>query len=133
MTDRLSDFRLAQLRDVPTLVTFEEVSELADKLIDLRAKLAEHEHTFDLRWKATQRAIKRWQEANPGNDLWPDHADLCVWLMEQLAAGPVMPEVPSEGVLSAAATAEYVGGSPIECFYHAFRDALAAEQKERDR
>ena len=40
MTERLSDFRLAQLRDVPTLATFEEVSEMARKLLDLRAKLA---------------------------------------------------------------------------------------------
>jgi len=39
--------------------------------------------TFDLRWKADQRAIKRWQAAHPGNDLtWPDHADMVVWLME---------------------------------------------------
>jgi hypothetical protein len=42
--------------------------------------------SFDLRWKADMRAIKMWQEAHPGNDLvWPDHADLCVWLLEQLA------------------------------------------------
>lgn len=48
---------------------------------------ADHDRSFDLRWKADMRAIKRWQEAHPGNDLvWPDHADLCVWLMEQLDA-----------------------------------------------
>ena len=40
--------------------------------------------SFDLRWNADMRARKLWQEAHPGNDLvWPDHADLCVWLMEQ--------------------------------------------------
>lgn len=40
--------------------------------------------TFDLRWEADMRAIKRWQEANPGNDLtWPDRADMVVWLLEQ--------------------------------------------------
>ena len=43
--------------------------------------------TFDLRWKADQRAIKRWQAAHPGNDLtWPDHADMVVWLMERYDA-----------------------------------------------
>ena len=43
--------------------------------------------TFDLRWKADQRAIKRWQAAHPGNDLtWPDHADMVVWLMEQISS-----------------------------------------------
>lgn len=41
--------------------------------------------TFDLRWAADMRAIKRWQEAHPGNELtWPDHADLVVWLLEEL-------------------------------------------------
>lgn len=41
--------------------------------------------TFDLRWKADMRAIKMWQAAHPGNELvWPDHADLVVWLLEQL-------------------------------------------------
>ena len=36
------------------------------------------------------RAIKRWQAAHPGNDLrWPDHADLVVWLMEQLSWQPI--------------------------------------------
>ena len=40
---------------------------------------------FDLRWAADMRAIKRWQAAHPGKDLvWPDHADLVVWLLEQL-------------------------------------------------
>lgn len=40
---------------------------------------------FDLRWQADMRAIKMWQSANPGNDLiWPDHADLVVWLMSQV-------------------------------------------------
>jgi hypothetical protein len=49
--------------------------------------LAEHEATFALRWNADQRAIKRWQEAHPGNDkVWPDHTDLVAWLMEQLEA-----------------------------------------------
>lgn len=40
--------------------------------------------TFDLRWEADMRAIKRWQAAEPGRELtWPDHADLCVWLLER--------------------------------------------------
>lgn len=53
----------------------------------LQRELVERKASFDLRWKASQRAIKRWQEAHPGNDLvWPDHADLCVWLLEQLDA-----------------------------------------------
>lgn len=47
--------------------------------------LDESDQSSDLRWKADMRAIKRWQQANPGNDLvWPDHADLVVWLLDQL-------------------------------------------------
>lgn len=41
---------------------------------------------FDLRWKATQRAIARWRAEDPaGRELeQPDHADLCCWLMDRL-------------------------------------------------
>lgn len=46
----------------------------------------EMQELFDLEFEADQRAIKRWQEANPGNDLvWPDRANMVVWLMEQYA------------------------------------------------
>jgi hypothetical protein len=53
---------------------------------EARVHAAEMTATFNLRWEADMRAIKRWQAAYPGNELvWPDHADLVVWLMEQLA------------------------------------------------
>ncbi len=29
------------------------------------------------------RAIKRWQEETGKREVWPDHADLCVWLLKQ--------------------------------------------------
>lgn len=48
------------------------------------AEVEEFQELFDLQWKADQRAIKRWQEAHPGNDLvWPDRADMVVWLMDE--------------------------------------------------
>lgn len=48
-------------------------------------QIDEYKFSFDLRWKADMRAIKRWRKAHPGNELrQPDHADLCVWLLEQL-------------------------------------------------
>lgn len=53
-------------------------AEMAERIADL-------ERTFDLRWEADRRAIMRWQKAHPGNDLiWPDHADLVVWLLRTL-------------------------------------------------
>ena len=61
---------------------------MADICVERHALLEEIDSlqsTFDIRWKADMRAIKRWQKAhsdNPGAELiWPDHADLVVWLM----------------------------------------------------
>lgn len=55
-------------------------------------RIEELEATFELRWKADMRAIKRWQEANPGNDLtWPDHADMVVWMLDQMDARAAQP------------------------------------------
>ena len=45
---------------------------------------AEYKQTFDTRWKADMRAIRRWHEAGNPELVWPDHADLTVWLLEQL-------------------------------------------------
>lgn len=63
----------------------------------LLTELAERDHSFDLRWKADMRAIKRWQAENylERQLIWPDHADLCVWLLGRLdsleaAAGYVL-------------------------------------------
>ena len=51
----------------------------------MQERIEELESTFDLQWKADRRAIKRWQKAHPGNDMvWPDRADMVVWLMSQL-------------------------------------------------
>jgi hypothetical protein len=60
---------------------------MASDLDDAASRLAELQYTFDLRWKADRRATERWRAAAPGRDLTiPDHADLCVWLLEQLEA-----------------------------------------------
>lgn len=58
-----------------------------DEIERLSAENKEHEQLFSLQWEADMRAIKMWQEANPGNDLvWPDSAKLSVWLLEQMDA-----------------------------------------------
>ncbi len=62
----------------PNMSTSRVIVGAIDELIERRA-------SFDLRWDADMRAIKRWQAAHPGNDLtWPDHADMVVWLLEQI-------------------------------------------------
>lgn len=63
----------------------------ADKFDQLREERDDLQRTFDIRWQADMRAIKRWQEATGRTMTWPDHADLCVWLMEQLEAAEWSP------------------------------------------
>ena len=51
----------------------------------LVAELAELQTSSDLRWNADQRARERWRAAHPDQPLtWPDHVDLCVWLMTRV-------------------------------------------------
>jgi hypothetical protein len=47
-------------------------------------RIKQLEFTFDLRWKADMRAIALWREKTGKELSWPDHADLVVWLLEQL-------------------------------------------------
>lgn len=68
-----------------------ERNKLAEANAKLKADNKEMGQSFDLRWAASRRATEMWQAANPGNDLvWPDHADLCVWLLGQLASAREM-------------------------------------------
>lgn len=61
------------------------IDELRAELAALKAKEVEHEESFDLRWKADVRAIKRWRAESPGCELRrPDHVDLVIWLIGQL-------------------------------------------------
>lgn len=63
---------------------------LRTDLTEAACDIEGYESSFSLRWDADMRAIKRWQAANPGNDLtWPDHADLVVWLLGELEKADV--------------------------------------------
>lgn len=78
---------------------FAGVRELRERAERAELERAELQATFDLRWQADMRAIKRWQAAGSGLDLtWPDHSDLVVWLLDLLPAQPppsVAPREPS--------------------------------------
>lgn len=52
----------------------------------LNERVKELEASFDLRWKADMRAIKRWQKENPKERklIWPDHVELIIWLLSEL-------------------------------------------------
>jgi hypothetical protein len=48
---------------------------------------AELQLWYDLRSAADQMAVAKWRAANPGKELViPDHADLVIWLLDQLAS-----------------------------------------------
>ena len=89
-------------RDVQTRRYVRALTQLQHELDQLRRQLNEvmgerdeFATLFETRWAADMRAIKRWQAAGPDRELiWPDHADLCVWLLEQL---PPAPEVTQHG------------------------------------
>jgi hypothetical protein len=58
---------------------------LAVRRRDVKLDEAELQDVLDARFAADMRATARWRAAHPGNELvLPDHADLVVWLMEQL-------------------------------------------------
>lgn len=93
MTDPIAPARLRELADAVKrnmdehdgclALTDVEGDLVAAALRAAAEEIEQRDRSFDVRWRADMRAIKRWQQANPGNDLvWPDHADLCVWLMD---------------------------------------------------
>ena len=55
-----------------------------DVMREAAMRLAEFERMFDVRFDADMRAIKRWQALSGKTLNWPEHADLCVWLLERL-------------------------------------------------
>lgn len=73
------DLREGHIRDNCT------PDELRQKLLGAGIEIAQQNASFKLRWNADMRAIKQWRAAHPGNELvQPDHADMVVWLLEEL-------------------------------------------------
>lgn len=62
----------------------DQIAQLQRKLAEAKAEAADHDASFDLRWRADIRATERWRGDDPAKQLrMPDHTDLCVWLLEQ--------------------------------------------------
>lgn len=53
-------------------------------LAELAEAKAEAEQFVETQWQAARRARERYAEAHPEDKVWPDRADLLVWLMEEL-------------------------------------------------
>lgn len=75
-------------RQVPCLEA-EDLQLLADTAQDA----LELRRSFDLRWKTDMIAINKWEASAHGRRqvLWPDHTDLCLWLLDQLDAAGELP------------------------------------------
>lgn len=91
---------------------------------------------FDVRWAADMRAIKRWQEANPGNDLvWPDHADLVVWLIDVIDRSVGVPSIDDVGAIRHRLGQAIVasGGNPLAKDARRMLDQLAEALRASER
>ena len=62
-----------------------EIDRLTTKADEEGARVIELEAAFNMRWDADMRAIDMWQDRGGDALMMPDHADLCVWLLSQLA------------------------------------------------
>lgn len=71
----------AEKQDLLARLEFE-----ADRANALEQEVADLKASEDLRRAADKRAIAMWQEKTGKSPVWPDHSDLCVWLMEVNAA-----------------------------------------------
>jgi len=84
MSDDLAE-TLKPLQQLPDLVGRLRDDGLPDICSEAANEIEELQGCFDIRWKADMRAIKMWQAAHPGSEnIWPDHAEMVLWLMEQL-------------------------------------------------
>jgi hypothetical protein len=79
MSDDLIDRLRTSATSDPILV------EAAAEIELLRGDNADMQFTLDMTWAAQQRAIKAWQETHDEPKVWPDHARLVGWLIEDRA------------------------------------------------
>lgn len=59
----------------------ERIIKLTTERQAVEAERDELQRTFEIRWEADQRAIKAWQAATGRDDVWPDRADMVVFLL----------------------------------------------------
>lgn len=60
------------------------VTGFEDLIAALLKEIADNDASFDLRWHADRRADKMWQEKTGKHNTMPDHADLCVFLLQKV-------------------------------------------------
>ena len=78
--------RAAESNDEARLRRQLERDDAADALEAMAGEVDALQNTFDLMWKADQRAIKLWQEATGKDHIWPDRTKTALWLLERAEA-----------------------------------------------
>lgn len=78
----LKDPKLAEGMIVRAALEAERLSVALDKAT---AELANYKASYEVFHDAGKRATEMWQKATGDTRTWPDHAKLCVWLLERLA------------------------------------------------
>ena len=64
----------------------QDIRALGARIVELEDQIKEYEQSFELYYDASMRGIKMWQEATGRDMVWPDKADLIVWLLETFEA-----------------------------------------------
>ena len=64
----------------------QDIRALGARIVELEDQIKEYEQSFELYYDASMRGIKMWQEATGRDMVWPDKADLIVWLLEKFEA-----------------------------------------------
>ena len=72
------DYLIALVNVAPALL------DAAEERDSLKAEVADLQATFDFRWKADQRATAMWQVATGRERMWPDHADMVIWMLGEI-------------------------------------------------
>lgn len=84
--------RIAALRELSKFISTHRLripseARLAVNALDpLLDEIDAQQASAKLRWQADMRAIKRWESLTGKTMTWPDHADLCTWLMLEVDA-----------------------------------------------
>jgi hypothetical protein len=85
----MSDDLRAKIADAERAnrVLRDEFEQMRERAVVAEAENKEHEASLDIRWKSDMRAIERWRAGRADRELvWPDHADLCVNLLDWVEA-----------------------------------------------
>lgn len=73
------------------------IEEMRERMREAEENAIELQRLFQARWHADMRATNIWQRETGRRGVWPDHADMVLWLLQKLDAhGLLLPEPEDE-------------------------------------